>query len=235
MRNTLIPGAPGQTHRFTPVWYNKRVPKPAYVLRSCSLRERAQYLADIDTECGGEIYQFEFDAAFREGLAAILPDREDAPENAALRARIVDALDADRSGQKIAASEQAILDEAWATVKRQWAPMRALERRSVLRANFIPAIALKQFCVGLEHITDRDGKPIVWEADDDGQLTDQAILRIDPLELKFAGNFAHNLQFGASAEKNSDSPSKSGEAPEASTAVSEAPGGSKRTRAGRKR
>jgi hypothetical protein len=235
MSNLLFASSTAHRHPFTPIWLEKRNPKPVFHFRAGSLADRAQYLADLDTLSGGEVYPFQFDAAFRDGLAALLPDRDDQPGNADERAALLELMNADRSGQVLDASDEARFADVWNTIKANWPPMLALERRSVLRAQLIPMYAMLHFCTGLEHITDREGVPVSFETDSFGRISETTILRIDPDELIFAGRFAHNLQFGASAEKNFASPSKSDPTPGASTADTKASGTSRRTRSGTKR
>lgn len=230
MSNMIFASGTAHRHGFTPAWQANRTPKPRYIFRSGSISGRASYLADLDTETGGEVYQFHWDAAFREGLAALLPDRDDQPDNAADREAILAIMDENRSGQTVPEADAKRLAETWAAVKSHWPAMRELDRRSNLRDQLIPLYAMLHFCVGLENVTDRDGAPIVFEADALGKMSESVILRIDPDALIFAGRFAHNLQFGASAEKNSASPSNSEETQGASTAVTKARGASRRSR-----
>lgn len=232
MRNLIIPGVTGQKHCFTPSWLENLKPKPVFIFRSCTLGERAQYVADLDTECGPEPWQDQFDEAFRAGLAALLPVRPDQPENAAYVAQVLEILDANRSRQPVSDDEMSSLNKAWEMIKKSWPDMRDLQRRVHVRANYFPALAFKYFCTGLENVTDANGAPILFETDNGGRLTDAAILRIDPSELKLAGLFGHNLQYGPSAEKNSALPSKSEETPEPLTEALKAPGSSNQTTSG---
>jgi hypothetical protein len=226
MTKSAIPGVLGQSHAFTPSHLEKKKPKPVYWLRSGSFVERTQYLAEVEEFSGPEVYQFQKDDAFRDSLAICLPDRDDQPDNADHRARYLDILASARSGQDISAEDVADFENIWRELARLPTALKKLEAQAALRDNLLPGLALKHYCVKLDNIMDRFGKAITFEADDNGHLSDNILLRLETMELAAAGTFAHNLQFGLSAEKNSGLPSPSEGDSAALTETTEDPGDS---------
>jgi hypothetical protein len=209
LSQTAAPAPLGQLTQHTPAFLEARKPKPKYWLRSGSFLERTQYLADVEEFGGPEVYQFQKDAAFREGVEKLLADKDGQPGNADARARYLEILTTGRSGQEVSEADAADFNTFWKALAKEWGPLGDLDRAEKLRASVLPALALKRYCAKFENVLDRFGEPIDFELDEDGQVSDATLLRIDLLELEAVGTFAHNLQFGASAGKNSSSPSSS--------------------------
>ena len=229
MANILFPSALSHAHAFTPTWYEKTTAKPVFWLRTGSFAERSQYLADIESECGPEIYQFQKDAAFHAGLEALLPDREDQDSNADDRARLIEILVQVRAGETVGQEDRAHLNKSWDVVAQNWGDLRDLTRSEALRGQVLPGFALLHFCTGIDNLNDAQGEPILFEADEVGQrgggrMAESVLLRLDPGDLWLAGTFAHNLQWGRSAEKNSSARSKSGAKSRRSRKASPVPG-----------
>jgi hypothetical protein len=206
--NLGAPAGLGVLTPHTPSALLKLKPKPVYWLRSGSFIERAQYLAAIDDVAGREVSQFQKDAAFNDGLNALLADNPAYPDNAEQRARYSELLSQNRSGQDLPEGELKDLDKMWLAVSERWPPLKTLQDREALRETILPGLALKFYCVKIDNAKDRFGNPLIFEKDEAGQMSDAAIMRMDA-ELQSVGIFAHNLQFGVSAEKNSDLPSSS--------------------------
>jgi hypothetical protein len=210
MANILFPSALSHRHAFTPTWYEKTTPKPVFWLRAGSFAERSQYLADIESECGPEIYQFQKDAAFQAGLEALLPDRDDQPGNADDRSRLIEILSQVRAGETVSEEDRAHLNKSWDVVAQNWIDLRDLTRSEALRGQMLPGFALLHFCTGIDNLTDAQGNPVLFESDARGRMAESVLLRLDSGDLWLTGTFAHNLQWGRSAEKNLPARSKSG-------------------------
>lgn len=230
MRNLLFPSALSHAHTFTPDWYvNAKVtPLPVFHLRAASFADRAQYLAELEAAAGLDIYQFQKDAAFQEGLMLLLPDREDQPSNADDRAHLFEILANTRAREAVSEAERALLNKAWDLVQHSavYTTLKELTQREALRNQMLPAFALLHFCTGIDNLKTVDGDPIVFEADERGRMSEATLLQLDQADFWVAGTFAHNLQWGRSAEKNSSSRLKSGAKRNRSAAASKGRGSS---------
>lgn len=224
MGNILFPSALSHRHAFTPTWYEKTKPTPVFWLRACSFAERSQYLADIESECGPEIYQFQKDAAFVAGVEALLPDRDDQPGNRDERARLVEILGQMRAGEAIGDAERDHFSKSWDVVAQNWPDLRDLTRSESLRAQYLPGLALLHFCIGIDNLTDVSGAAVQFEVDARGRMAESTLLRLDPGDVWLTGTFAHNLQWGRSTEKNSASRLRSSAKRKCSPAAIPVPG-----------
>jgi hypothetical protein len=201
------PAPLGHLTAFTPQHLENQKPKPVFWLRSGSFAERCQYTADLSEHGAGDPHSYQFDEAFKDGLLDRLPDNDDQPENASYRAEILDHLQVFRSGQELDEKTLKFLNDAWTQITSSWGPLARLVRQRDLRAELLPAFALKYYCVKFENMKDRNGQDIAFEKDEDGRLSDSILMKLSNVDLESAGIFANNLQFGGGVEKNSESPS----------------------------
>jgi hypothetical protein len=225
MRHTVTPAVLTHRHEYTPPWLEGQKPKPVYWMRSASFADRTQYEAELDTAAGPEVMQWQKDMAFAQGLAeTFLPDREDQPENGAQRDRITELLSQIRSGEEVSEEDKAFVNSAWLEVSQTWLPLKELTFREAHRRRLMPGFALRHFCIGLDNVKDARGAPVAFEADGQERMAEHVLMRIDKDDLLFAGQFADDLQYGRSAEKNSSPPSKSGSRRKSSTEAGKALG-----------
>lgn len=210
MGNVLFPSALGHPHAFTPAWSEKKNPKPVFWLRTASFAERSQYMADIEAHCGREVFQFQKDKAFEDFLTLILPDRDDQPDNAQQRERLLEILSQVRAGEAVSNDERLYLDKVWAIAAQTSPVLQELTQREALRNEMSPGLALIHFCNGLDNVTSAFGDPVTFVADARGRMSEKTLLALDPNDVWLVGQRAHNLQWGKSAEKNSSAPLKSG-------------------------
>lgn len=225
MRNILFPSATTHRHAFTPPWYEELTSnKPVFYLRAGSIADRAQYEADLDAETGGQIFPAQKDLAFQAGVEELLKDQEGQPENTETRAKLFELLAQIRGGETVSAKDRTFFNQAWDAIASEWPDLKALIRREALRDRMLPGLALLHFCTGFENVKDANGEPLTFEADNQGRLKEEVLLKIDPSDLWLVGQAAHNLQWGRSVEKNFSLPSKSKKTGGRSRATTKAPG-----------
>lgn len=186
----------GAVERFTPPWAEAAAPR-VFLLRAGSMVERAQLEAELAGEyMAGEVWPFELEAVFAEGLGAIA-DAEDAE-------RILSIVAQEAAGEPVDDSDRALLAQARDLIKQHWPAYRALLAQEQRRQELAPVLAFRRFCTGWEGV---DAK---YEARA-GLVTDAAMKAVNPLELRAAGLRAFRMLYatGADAEKNFAAPSPS--------------------------
>lgn len=181
---------------WSPPWNDK----VTFLFKVGTVSDRARLEADLTGECGaGRVFGFQLLGAFEEGVATILKGNEDS-------AQIVEWARAEDGGEKLPSEERAALQQARTIVAEHWPPYRALLTRIERRREFVPVAAFRRFCAG-------------WVGEDlpafatgaDGMVAEEALAGLDYVTFQVAGNFAYDLLYGGGLEKNSASPSKSGD------------------------
>jgi hypothetical protein len=182
-----------------------------YFFRAGDITERDEYEAVLDGEMrAGQVFPWEFAAAFDEGVLALFADSpDDAAQLIELQAN-EKALDA---GESLPAGEQALLDQARDVLAQHWPAYKALVSQEARRRHHAPTLAFRMFCTGFEG----DGLPAFTKAAD-GLVSLAAMAELPALEIKAGGQFAFRLLYGRGeeVEKNSAAPSPSGEGQQSS-------------------
>lgn len=204
---------------WSPPWLPEGVAQRRYLFRPGSVMDRARIEADLSGECrAGQVYGFQLQAAFAEGVKALLAD---SPDYAAQLIELASAEAALDPGERLPPEEEAALSQARETLTESWPAFRALIAQEERRNQFAPIIAFRRLCVGWE-----EGAPApVGEGDEaqeqrppvlppfargvDGMVTLDAMDQVPSLELRAGGLFAFSNLYGGPQAKNSAAPSQS--------------------------
>jgi len=207
-----------ESTQFTPPWEvndNGSLKRGASVfyLRAGSMIERSQMEAELSgIYRAGTVYQFELIAAIRSGVETLLAGDPQLDH-------ILTICDAEAQGEAEGLSEddKRLLVETRKILSQHWPDYIDLLAQSERRRQIAPLVALRRFCTGIE------APGVEFKLGRDGLVSDETLAPLDPMVLTVAGGRAFNLQYPASTEKNSQSPSKSANG----RATSRSGGGSK--------
>jgi hypothetical protein len=212
-----------QPVRFVPSWLRKAENPHTYLLRAGSIMEREMLEAELASDHrAAEVMPWDWDDAFHSGVAALL-DADDA-------ARLSGLYDAEQSTwheqqQLIVAGkvEQAkaldlpegdrqMLAEVRRILAEHWPQYRALVAQDARRRVAMPLLAFQQFCVGWK------GLDAPFALGPDRRVAEASAIKVPVFELRSAGIEAYHMLYAAGAEKNSEAPSNSSDAPATSHA-----------------
>lgn len=192
-----------------------------YFFRAGDVLERADFEAELAGEHrAATVYDFEYSAAFAEGVKALLAD---APDQAAQLIELEQSAAALEKGETLSPEDQAALVQARELLDQHWPAYRSLTGREERRQQHAPVLAFRRFCTGWEG----EGLP-EFALGADKQVSLEAMSGLPWLDIKVGGTFAYRLLYGrgGDAEKNSDGPSKPDEGPKTSTSPKPKKGGS---------
>jgi hypothetical protein len=214
--------------RFIPPWYEAEDPQaPVFHIRAGSVTERALLEAELSGEYrAAMVYDFQLASAFAEGISALLADDPGRDELIALSISAA-------AGDDLAPIEALRVAQARAILADHWPAYRSLLAQLARRSQLLPLIALRRFCTGWENVTN-DDHPVPFMRGADGLVTSDAAGALPHLVLKVAGHRAYELLYAGAQSKNSDAPSKSGDAAPTSPLARPKKGGRSRAITGRK-
>jgi hypothetical protein len=181
--------------------------KQTFFFRAGDVIERAELEGDLDGEHRSRaVYPFELQAAFEEGITALLgADSPDGAEFIALSA-------SEAAGETIAPAQAAQLEAVRETLIGQWPPYKALKAREARRLNIVPVQAFIRYCTGWQG----EGLP-EFKKGRDGMVSLTLLSDIPDLVLRAGGAFAYSLQYASGETKNSGAPLPSDKGPPTST------------------
>ncbi len=207
-----------------PVPWDKRA---KIFFRAGSVIERADFEGEMVGEYNApRTYDFQLAQEFAAGVNALLKDD---PEGAAELIELDQAEAALRSegGDPLSPKDAALLKGAREQLAQHWPPYKALMKQAKRRQQIVPALAFRWFCVGWEGTAFPK-----FECGPDGQVTLEALSKIDPLIVQVAGVFAYGLLYGGGEEKNSARPLQSDKGRKTSNSGTSTKGGSSTRRNG---
>lgn len=201
--------------RFVPQFFDADDPTaPAFYLRAGSVIERDMLEAELAGEYrAGQVYGPEYATAFAEGVTVLMADDPGRDTLLALAA----AEKALAPGQRLASDEEQLLKRARELVTEHWPDYRALIAQANRRHQILPLVAFRRFCTGWENIEEA----LPFATGPDRLVTLAAAGSIPSLLMKLAGLHAFGMLYAGGQAKNSEAPSKSGEAPPTSTSGAE--------------
>ncbi|WP_010218848.1 hypothetical protein [Sphingomonas sp. PAMC 26621] len=225
-----------ETVPFTPAWLEGKPNAPVFNLRAASVIERGQMEAELaGPHRAGRILGYELMIAIRSGIATLLADDPELD-------RVQGLIEAEAANETddFTEEDKRVLVEMRAVLAEHWPEYRDLVAQLERRNQIAPIVALRRFCTGWDNVVTDAGDPVPYARGRDGQITEESLAKLQPLELLVAGNRAYSLQYGADQAGNSPRPSQSDDGP--TTSRSDAPstadgksasGAGKRTRGSR--
>lgn len=208
--------------RFTPPWYSDEATAPVYLIRAGSVRERAQFEAEMAGPLrAGKVWGFELKAAVRDGITALMIEDPEFD-------RLMELVEVEKE-EDLSAGDVQLLDEVRKVLAEHFGPYRDLVAQMERRRELVPVEALRRFLVDVE------GGDALFTRGRDGFVAETTLAAIEPLDIMSAGNFAFTLLYGGGGlEKNSGPVASSGS--DQTTSSSEAPpaAGSSVKKSGRK-
>lgn len=189
--------------RYTPSWIEPGPSAPVYLLRAGNPIERELLEAELAGRYGAAtVWPWDIQAALIAGIRQLAQADDQAELIALVQADFAGSVEGDEDRRK--------LTELKSVMRDHWPDYTNLCIAMETRNAIVAPLAFSRFCVGWENVKATFAKGI------DGRVTMEAMAGIDPLHLRAAGLRAYDLQYAASAEKNSDALLKSGDAPRTS-------------------
>lgn len=205
--------------RYTVPWREQETAAPAYLLRAGSVRERAQFEAELSgVHRAGRVFGFELRNAIRDGVMKLLADDPDLD-------RVMEVLGVDDE-DGLPADDAQLLADVRKILAEHYAPYRDLIAQLERRRELAPIEALRRFLTGFENV---DAK---FARDRDGLVSESTLAALDPFEMMAVGNRAYALLYGGGdQERNFPPPLPSdGDQSSSKTGTSKAAGSSVKRR-----
>lgn len=173
--------------RFTPFWLKNEIDPPVFFLRVGGELDRELFQTELaDRFNAPAVYTHELREAMLTGLS-----RFAAPGDLN---RLMMVTDAGFAGKIDSAADKALYAALEKQMRENWPPFHALCQRMETRQAIIPALAFMKFCIGWRNVRDIETRELISFAQDKLGLVDRAcIARVDPLEMRAAGNRAYHL------------------------------------------
>lgn len=205
--------------RYTAPWREQETAAPVYLLRAGSVRERAQFEAELSgVHRAGRVFGFELRAAVREGVMKLLADDPDLD-------RVMEVLSVDDE-DGLPADDAQLLADVRKVLAEHYAPYRDLIAQLERRRELAPIEALRRFLTGFENVD------ATFARDRDGMVSESTLAALDPFEMMAVGNRAYSLLYGGGDQERNFPPRSSSDADQSSsrTATSKAAGSSAKRR-----
>lgn len=215
------------TEAFTPEWLKDKPNAPVYFIRVGGVKDRANFEAELaGKHRAGRVFGFDLAEAFTNGVTALLGED---PE----RDTLIELVNQEASGQVLAAEDRQLLSRARDVLAEHWPEYGLLLEQSSRRRELAPVVAFSRFVVAVDRPA-ADATPdnparehIPFPRGLDGMIREEALKKVDPLEMVRVGNEAVDLLYATGEERNFPQPTKSGAAPATSPSAGTSKGAGK--------
>lgn len=173
---------------------SRKKKEPVFHLRFGDILERSAFEAEIEgVHRAGEVPRFLLLEAAVAGVRKLLPEGED-------RDHLIELLESDERSEDPA--EDAQRKQAHEILSKHWPTYKALIEQEARRNALLPTLAFLTFVDGWDNVTDRQGKPLPFARDENGEMQRELAGALDPLIVRSVGVQAYNLQYGRGEAKN---------------------------------
>lgn len=197
--------------------------KTHFMLRAGDVIERGEFEAGLAEMDAGQVWDWQLEEVFHQGVMALLPDNPEEVE------RIREISTAINCGEKVSREDQALIDSAKEAVRRAWPAYRSLLAQAARRNELIPTLAFQWFVSGWEGPNLPEHRTGI-----DGRLDISVMKAITPMVVRLAGTAAYQLLYATNAEDFFARPLPPAKSPKPSTKRASRKGGSSAARSGRK-
>lgn len=218
----MISTSTTQSIPYRAPWREDDPEAPVFSLRAPSVIERGMMEAELAAppHRAAQVRSWDLTDAIRKGVQKLFDGDED-------QGRILDLLDVEDVAD-LTEDDTFLLNEVRKVLAEHWPPYMDLLAQAARREAIAPIVALRRFCTGIE------GGGVTFSKGRDGQVSEQTLGQLQPMEIVAAGSRAYALAYGVGAgtEKNSEQPPASGEGQKTSGSASKSRAAGKSTGSG---
>ena len=185
---------------YTPKWLDKGPAKkrPRYLLRLATVLERDEFDAELDAMGCAEVHAFQMRDVAIEGIRALV-EADDADE-------LVQLVESEYAGEELTPAEKSQAKEVIEVLEKHWPDYQALRERTARRDRILPGLAFAWWVDGWENVAGADGSALEYARGAKGEIPDELLRALAPVERRAVGIEAYRLQYGRSEAKNSAPP-----------------------------